>query len=90
MGCSISNNSKSASAYNDPSNSTEAYNTPSAAKKNGMQPPLSPQEIESRSSRSEALNTYKLTRDITLNFAWISQRGYYPDGMFLNLSLCFL
>ena len=50
--------------------------------------PLSPYEIECRVEASKVVQTINLG-DIAISYAWLSQRGYYPDGkLFFRNTVC--
>jgi hypothetical protein len=42
--------------------------------------PLTPEEIQSRIECSEKAARLRLTKSLQIEYAFVSQRGYYPDG----------
>ena len=42
--------------------------------------PLTPEQIRQRIVSSETSIRLKITQSISIEYAFVSQRGYYPDG----------
>ncbi len=47
---------------------------------NGARSPLTQDQINSRIVSSPKANTTKVTDKLSIKYAYVSQRGYYPDG----------
>ena len=45
--------------------------------------PLTSQDIEMRIDCSKDIQTINLG-SVAISYAWVSQRGYYPDGIIFN------
>lgn len=50
------------------------------AAKNGARSPLTQDEINSRIVCSPAAVKASVTKRLAIQYAYVSQRGYYPDG----------
>ncbi len=79
VGCIQSKDATKNTKQNQQSN--PVYGSPSLDAGRPTTTPLTQTEIESRIESSDNIREHQFGT-IKMKYAWVSQRGYYPDGVF--------